>query len=1507
MALALRSAATLDPEIVLAQAVSEFEQALSEQQRSAFRLLRSQALQSVPQPEDVRRFTAELNLRFKGRSTVRCLGPRFTSVLQATQQYAALGDVIVGASQNILAAGIWSLVRVSLQLVVGLTSYLERISLFFMEVGRSSPRYQSLALLYPRSTSLRGSLCHYFTVVTKVCHHFVSFSQKSMFGQLASSLDESTLRSAQAELQKLSRCIMEEVDFLSTQTIESEARENSSFRNILSAARASEAHRRLLKRRLHLLDGCSKMDFETPCKQARKLGDSTIFVNNDTYGNWKSGNAPSMLVLTGKLGSGKSVTMANIVDDLHLLNDGSAVIYFFCRHDMPEGLTARAIIGCLFRQLLQLCIQDSAMDDLIEDFRTQTGLEYIAGILNKVFPHSRKIRCLIDGLDECPADEAQQALRWIKRLRVELDFWCCVSVRSTAHEGLVTERNLDEWAVVNMTDDNPDIVAYINTEIRDRIQTGQLKIGDPNLVIEIRDTLLRGANGMFLWVTLQIQSLSDEDSDKAIRSALQDLPHDLYATFERILARARRGRTEYQGTILRLILAAYRPLTVYELREAISVTPNDAEWHRDRLVNDIRMVISCCGSLVMVDEEELSVRLIHHSVLQFILCSDKQKRDPPPWHFAMEEAHVVMGEIAVTYLNYGIFETRVSTAVVPTIPASQLTNKIMEDALAPAGLAGRLALMLLKATSPAPTDQSDTDLGRAAAEIWSQHRRQREVEVFHFLPYASRYWLPHTSWIEPGSQAYKLWLGVLNNPKFDIVPWDHGQTPDDDMAVDEETGTVWQVSSTIAWSISHDHMALLSAELKGRRWVRSFGSVMPYLVACCNREHPPVFSSRVATKLLNFAVLFRSARITEWLLSMGANVDLFAHGHHILREAVDRRAYDVLELLLRCSEISGSRDLRDIFLRLACEAEDASLVRLILRLGQQRQQQQQVDLVPEAENCREWGPMTDVLNNLLWNPITIRLTFDLLRARFLPPIFSASNICQFIVTYKAMVNTSYFRDAIVAVEDHFTPGLASEADLMTSGTIYTNFDRRKLLSKTPKIRPSHTVSDSTSYISSPADEDMSNLIEVLEHIAELHGCYQQRKLRRTLRDATVHAFQRGDVLLGGQLLEQTHEWGSHHRKQCFAAALYARSPDRVRLASLILASNPLFTTSPLRCIQLREWALAEELLERGADPQELVRYVSSTPLLHLCADIGDLRGLKLLLRYTDFSIDAAPPEGTVFGEDTLLRTALKGQWSTFENLQQLLNAANYLLDLGANHTICRGESSVSCFDLLLRLSETAADYCINSLSACIDNQDALVGETLCVVQAFLERVLMDHIQSKDPRPEHLRSVLETYLTILENIQRLQDSPLTGASSDLTHRIIVAIKKHYLKIVEMVLSHSPRGDCADFIRDKPYAFGGVIRYLLASYGYDVSAVPCEDPISFDPRPLALQATCLGERCLEVVKAIFADDPQICGFYAVDDFEDILNMAESFRDYEILRTAYRSVSMKATIGTRILPDI
>jgi hypothetical protein len=115
MSVVLGNASRLKPEIRLAQAVSQFDADLSSKQKAIFRTYRSQTRDCPPGPSDVMRLTAEIDRHVSSKNGGgRCFGPRLTSFLQSVQQFAALGDVVVGGSQNLIACGVWSLVRMSL-------------------------------------------------------------------------------------------------------------------------------------------------------------------------------------------------------------------------------------------------------------------------------------------------------------------------------------------------------------------------------------------------------------------------------------------------------------------------------------------------------------------------------------------------------------------------------------------------------------------------------------------------------------------------------------------------------------------------------------------------------------------------------------------------------------------------------------------------------------------------------------------------------------------------------------------------------------------------------------------------------------------------------------------------------------------------------------------------------------------------------------------------------------------------------------------------------------------------------------------------------------------------------------------------------------------------------------------------------------------------------------------------------------------------------------------------
>ncbi|GLI77229.1 hypothetical protein PoHVEF18_005516 [Penicillium ochrochloron] len=133
------------------------------------------------------------------------------------------------------------------------------------------------------------------------------------------------------------------------------------------------------------------------------------------------------------------------------------------------------------------------------------------------------------------------------------------------------------------------------------------------------------------------------DTDEAIRLALADLPPDRSTTFARILRKSddiRRPSFKYRSSIFEFVAAAHHHLTLEELRGALSVTPGDTVWNPSRLLNSIINTLKCCGSLLMVDEEGMTVRFVHSSVKQFLIDPGSQT----DWKLTIDTAHGHMAD-----------------------------------------------------------------------------------------------------------------------------------------------------------------------------------------------------------------------------------------------------------------------------------------------------------------------------------------------------------------------------------------------------------------------------------------------------------------------------------------------------------------------------------------------------------------------------------------------------------------------------------------------------------------------------------------------------------------------------------------------------------------------------------------------------------------------------------------------------------------------------------------------
>lgn len=598
-----------------------------------------------------------------------------------------------------------------------------------MDIGRSAPRYQAMALLYPHSKSLQSQLLEYFIVVVGLCQYFFNFTGKPTVRQFISGLNDSVLKTFQADLERWASSIKEEVALI-------EAQENSRFRALSDMFSKSANHQQRIATNLRVLDFCSKFDHERTWKRTRKIGNTAVFASLAEYQDWKDSSSSCTLLYTGKLGSGKSVLLANIVDDLniHARNNASIVAYFFCRHEMSESLKARTILGSLARQLLRTIPDLATVAGGFEETHTTQNTEKLLKLIFRGIPSSRKAYFVLDGLDECEPAEREVVAQGLKRIQSALNLRLLISFRLEPSNGLdPITKELKVTHAATIPEENPDIETFIETQLGYCLESQRLILGDPAIILNIQDALLAGSQGMFLWVALQIQTLCELGTDQAIKDALSDLPKDLPETFSRILHKSARSGRSYQKRILQLVAAAFRPLKADELREALSVVPGDTVWTPSRILNNVRSALASCGCLLTVDEEETTVHFVHHSVKQFLLADSNDSNNLA---FSVEEAQRTMADIIVTYLSYGVFGTEISKTRVRPVMVQSAPSRIVRTATASSSTIQAVALRLLKSRK-----QPAFDMSNVLAE--ARKSFQSKMEDFCFYSYGEAYWLHH--------------------------------------------------------------------------------------------------------------------------------------------------------------------------------------------------------------------------------------------------------------------------------------------------------------------------------------------------------------------------------------------------------------------------------------------------------------------------------------------------------------------------------------------------------------------------------------------------------------------------------------------------------------------------------------------------------------------------------------------------------------------------------------------
>ncbi|KAJ7026251.1 hypothetical protein C8F04DRAFT_1297876 [Mycena alexandri] len=351
------------------------------------------------------------------------------------------------------------------------------------------------------------------------------------------------------------------------------------------------------------------------------------------YKSWKT-TSSSFFWLYGKSGAGKTIICSTVIEDLQA-NFGGALAYFYFYHGEKGDL--RGMLSSMITQLeKQYTTGPSPLDALHKKLTgLQPSLLELIDVLKSLIHalSDRPIFIVLDALDE-----------YSKPNELEL-FFCSLLQPAEDHVHIfVTSRVEDDVTriLLPLTTFKLDLSSVVKA-------ISILEAKDRDLVL---DYLVEHSNGMFQWVTCQLDELS-KCLPRDLQITLNRLPPTLEETYDQILSRISIANKPHARRLFSWLAYSFRPLHVKELAQVLAVdftTDANATFREDYIVLDPGKVISqVCLSLIHITPDN-TVQFAHVSVKEYLISERIQSTSSSQFKVEEEIAHTIITASCLAYL-----------------------------------------------------------------------------------------------------------------------------------------------------------------------------------------------------------------------------------------------------------------------------------------------------------------------------------------------------------------------------------------------------------------------------------------------------------------------------------------------------------------------------------------------------------------------------------------------------------------------------------------------------------------------------------------------------------------------------------------------------------------------------------------------------------------------------------------------------------------------------------------
>ncbi|KAN0070782.1 ankyrin [Elaphomyces granulatus] len=806
----------------LAVVLEEFQQQLSPEQKEQLKSIA--AHDHMPDATDVLQLTNEINEKSSARKS-RILADRVQEFLNSVQQYCNIVDTCTGLNQ--IAALAWSCVKLAILITSNFAEYFEKLSKCIAQITVYCPRLSEYEKLFGGSERLQGALSDFYATIVTFCSKALLVIQEKGIKRFAKSLWktfkadfgelEESISAARKEVSEEIKLASEQAEHEFRQLQILENQENRRFRTQQISVLAETRDRRVQKivmeeerHRIRLLQKVQNYDYNSSLRKAQRSryeGTCLWLFQRAEFKEWINQKSGS-LACYGIPGCGKTVLMGSVHDflkkEFSTVKD-TAIVYYFFDFSAKASLMVPTFLRSILHQILTVEMLSAVQVRLESLFSSE--IEHwevdpveVASLFSDLCGAYKRVFLLLDGLDEVDPTEARVIRNFLKKF----EGIASVKVFTTTHPEVdmsIVFRKCRTFKI-EAQDVEPDIAAFVESQIE---QHSHVELSGCSLTLleSIKQALISGAQGMFLWVDLQIREICiavEEDGTlDRIPNLLVSLPKTIEEIYSFGLKRLSRGgdKLEQARKAFQWVAFARRPLTMSEIEEAITITIDQRVWKAPSIKLTLSRLCKICGNLVDFDESKGTISLAHHTVFDFLFRSS-ELASIADFRITDPETQCYMAEICITYLGFEDFRKSLAR----TIDTRNLENLSRPIELLTTTLPGLswLPATFLSAGNRHGVRNAPFDLANTMRREISAHQPAIISPSFQLLEYCRTYWHDHSRFLPLDNQKLNSLKAIMleRNLPFDHKPWDS--------LSDVESLPHWKMFS---WAVRQAHTLVL--------------------------------------------------------------------------------------------------------------------------------------------------------------------------------------------------------------------------------------------------------------------------------------------------------------------------------------------------------------------------------------------------------------------------------------------------------------------------------------------------------------------------------------------------------------------------------------------------------------------------------------------------------------------------------------------------------------------------